>query len=103
MLTAQAKGFGSGHRVLRHGLRNSFVPVLTQGSFEYARMLAGFTVVVESIFAWPGVGQLIVQALDQQDLVLLQAIAIVVAALIVVVNLVTDVLYTRIDPRIESV
>jgi peptide/nickel transport system permease protein len=102
MLTAQAKGFGAIYRVVRHGLRNITVPVLTQASFEYARMLAGFTVVVESIFAWPGVGLLIVQALQQQDLILVQAIAVVVAAMIVLLNLITDLLYTRIDPRIEA-
>jgi peptide/nickel transport system permease protein len=102
MLTAQAKGFGAVYRVVRHGLRNITVPVLTQASFEYARMLAGFTVVVESIFAWPGVGLLIVQALQQQDLILVQAIAVVVAAMIVLLNLITDLLYTRIDPRIEA-
>jgi peptide/nickel transport system permease protein len=101
MLTAESKGMGQLYRVVRHGLRNCLVPILTQSSFEYARMLAGFTVVVESIFAWPGVGLLIVQALDQQDLMLIQAVAIVVATLIVLLNLVTDVLYTYIDPRIE--
>lgn len=101
MLTAESKGMGQLYRVVRHGLRNCLVPILTQSSFEYARMLAGFTVVVESIFAWPGVGLLIVQALDQQDLMLIQAVAIVVATLIVLLNLVTDVLYTFIDPRIE--
>lgn len=102
MLTAEAKGFGALHRVVRHGLRNITVPVLTQASFEYARMLAGFTVVVESIFAWPGVGLLIVQALEQQDLILVQAIAVFVAALIVLLNTLTDLVYTRIDPRIEA-
>ncbi|MCW2500682.1 MAG: transporter permease [Frankiales bacterium] len=102
MLTAEAKGFGAIYRVVRHGLRNVTVPVLTQASFEYARMLAGFTVVVESIFAWPGVGLLIVQALEQQDLILVQAIAVVVAAMIVLLNTLTDLLYTRIDPRIEA-
>ena len=103
MLTAESKGIGPLSRITRHALRNCAVPVLTQTSFEYARMLAGFTVVVESIFAWPGVGLLIVQALDQQDLILIQAIAIVVATLIVAVNTITDIAYKFIDPRIEVV
>jgi peptide/nickel transport system permease protein len=86
---------------VRHALRNCTVPVLTQGSFEYARMLAGFTVVVETVFAWPGVGSMTVNALEQQDLMLLQAIVIVIATLIVLVNVVTDILYSVVDPRIE--
>jgi peptide/nickel transport system permease protein len=102
MLTAQSKGLQGLYRIQHHALRNSLVPVLTQGSFEYARMLAGYTVVVEKVFAWPGIGQLTIQALDQQDLMLLQAIVIVVATMIVVVNLVTDLLYGVIDPRIEA-
>lgn len=101
ILTAEAKGIGSFDRVRRHAFRNALVPVLTQSSFEYARMLAGYTVVVETVFAWPGVGLLTVQALEQQDLMLLQAVVIVVATMVVAVNLATDVLYTRIDPRIE--
>jgi peptide/nickel transport system permease protein len=101
MVTAEAKGLGRMYRITRHAMRNSLVPVLTQSSFEFARMLAGFTVVVETVFAWPGIGQLTVQALEQQDLMLLQAIVIVVAVMIVIVNLITDVLYTFIDPRIE--
>lgn len=101
ILTAEAKGISGLDRVTHHAFRNSLVPVLTQGSYEYVRMLAGYTVVVEKVFAWPGVGLLTVQALEQQDLMLLQAIVIVVATMVVVVNLATDVLYTRIDPRIE--
>ncbi len=102
MLTAQSKGLGSLYRIQHHALRNALVPVLTQGGYEYARMLAGYTVVVEKVFAWPGIGQLTIQALDQQDLMLLQAIVVVVATMIVVVNLVTDLLYGVIDPRIET-
>ncbi len=101
MLTAESKGMPLFHRVTRHSLRNALVPVVTQSSFEYARMLAGFTVVVETVFAWPGVGLLTVQAMEQQDLVVLQAIVIVVSTMIIVVNLLTDVLYGIIDPRIE--
>ena len=101
MLTAESKGMTATYRITRHALRNCIVPVFTQSSFEFARMLAGYTVVVEVVFAWPGVGQLIVQALQNQDLVLLQAIVIILSALIVMVNLVTDVMYSVIDPRIE--
>jgi peptide/nickel transport system permease protein len=101
MVTAESKGMTTFHRITRHSLRNALVPVVTQSSFEYARMLAGFTVVVETVFAWPGVGLLTVQAMEQQDLVVLQAIVIVVSTMIIVVNLLTDLLYRVIDPRIE--
>jgi peptide/nickel transport system permease protein len=101
MLTAEAKGMPARYRITQHALRNCLVPVFTQSSFEFARMIAGYTVVVEVVFAWPGVGQLIVQALQNQDLVLLQAIVVILAALIVLINLLTDMLYTVIDPRIE--
>ena len=101
MLTADAKGLSLWYRITHHALRNSMVPVLTQSSFEYARMLAGFTVVVETVFAWPGIGLLMIQALQQQDLVLVQAIVVVVAVIIVVLNILTDVLYKLVDPRIE--
>jgi peptide/nickel transport system permease protein len=64
-------------------------------------MIAGFTLVVESVFAWPGIGRLTIQALEQQDLMLLQAIVIVIATMIVIVNIITDILYSLIDPRIK--
>jgi peptide/nickel transport system permease protein len=57
--------------------------------------------VVETVFAWPGVGSMTVNALEQQDLMLLQAIVIVIATLIVLVNVITDILYSVVDPRIE--
>jgi peptide/nickel transport system permease protein len=102
ILTARSKGMGSFHRIYHHALRHCMVTVMTQASFEYARMLAGYTVVVEVVFAWPGLGLLTVQSLNDQDLVVLQAIVIVTAALIVLVNLITDILYAVIDPRIEA-
>ena len=101
MLTADAKGLSLWYRITHHALRNSMTPVLTQASFEYARMIAGFTVVVETVFAWPGIGLLMIQALQQQDLVLVQAIVVVVAVIIIVLNILTDVLYKFVDPRIE--
>jgi peptide/nickel transport system permease protein len=102
ILTAKSKGMGGFHRVFHHALRHCMVTVMTQASFEYARMLAGYTVVVEVVFAWPGLGFLTVDALNDQDLVVLQAIVIVTAALIVLVNLITDLMYAVIDPRIEA-
>jgi len=101
MLTARAKGLGLIDQIGRHSMRNISVTVLTQSSFELVRMIAGFTLVVESVFAWPGIGRLTIQALEQQDLMLLQAIVIVIATMIVIVNIITDILYSLIDPRIK--
>jgi len=101
MLTARAKGIGLLDQISRHSIRNISVTVLTQSSFEFVRMIAGFTLVVESVFAWPGIGRLTIQALEQQDLMLLQAIVIVIATMIVIVNIVTDILYSLLDPRIK--
>lgn len=101
MLVAESKGLAQTYRVVRHALRNCLVPVMTQSGFEYARMLAGYTIVVEKVFAWPGVGSMTVNALEQQDLMLLQAVVIVIAVLVVLVNIATDVLYTVVDPRIQ--
>ena len=101
MLTARAKGIGLLDQISRHSIRNISVTVLTQSSWEFVRMIAGFTLVVESVFAWPGIGRLTIQALEQQDLMLLQAIVIVIATMIVIVNIVTDILYSLLDPRIK--
>ena len=101
MITVRAKGIKLFDQISRHSIRNISVTVLTQSSFEFVRMIAGFTLVVETVFAWPGIGRLTIQALEQQDLMLLQAIVIVVAVMIVIVNILTDILYSFLDPRIK--
>ena len=101
MITVRAKGIKLFDQISRHSIRNISVTVLTQSSFEFVRMIAGFTLVVETVFAWPGIGRLTIQALEQQDLMLLQAIVIVVAVMIVIVNILTDILYSFLDPRVK--
>ncbi len=99
--TTEAKGL-SGLRIVGvHALRNAAVPVLTLVSWEFIRILSGYTVVVETVFAWPGLGLVALQAIERQDLVLLQAIVFVIAVMVVVFNLVVDVAYKAIDPRIK--
>lgn len=99
--TTEAKGL-SGFRIVGvHALRNAAVPVLTLVSWEFIRILSGYTVVVETVFAWPGLGFIALQAIEQQDLVLLQAIVFVIAVMVVVFNLVVDLAYKAIDPRIK--
>jgi peptide/nickel transport system permease protein len=101
IVTARAKGMSFGHILSRHALRNAFLPVLTLIGWETIRTIAGYSVVVETVFAWPGIGWLTMQAIDNQDLVLLQTTVFTVAILVVLINIVVDLLYTRLDPRVK--
>jgi peptide/nickel transport system permease protein len=99
--TARAKNIRT-HRVIGiHALRNASIPILTLTGFELIRALAGYTVLVETVFAWPGLGFTASQAIFQQDLVLLQAIVIVIAGVVTIINIGIDILYKLIDPRIR--
>lgn len=101
--TADAKGLPRRRIVGVHALRNASIPALTLTGWELIRALAGYSVVVETVFAWPGVGFLADQALTNQDLILLQAIVFVVALMVVLVNVAIDILYKAVDPRIKLV
>jgi peptide/nickel transport system permease protein len=101
--TAKAKGMPPTRVIGVHALRNASIPALTLTGWELIRALAGYSVVVETVFAWPGVGFLADQALNNQDLILLQAIVFVVAVMVVVINVVIDLLYRAVDPRIKLV
>jgi peptide/nickel transport system permease protein len=99
--TVEAKGL-SGFRIVGvHAMRNALVPVLTLVAWEFIRILSGYTVVVETVFAWPGLGLTALQAIQRQDLVLLQAIVFVIAVMVVAFNLAVDLVYKSIDPRIK--
>lgn len=99
--TSKAKGMPFRRTVGMHALRNAAVPFVTLTGWEFIRALAGYAVVVETVFAWPGVGFMALQAIQRQDLVLLQAIVFAIAFLVVVVNIGVDILYKYIDPRIK--
>ncbi|MEO1222748.1 MAG: ABC transporter permease [Pseudomonadota bacterium] len=99
--TTEAKGLSQFRIVGVHAMRNAAVPVLTLVAWEFIRILSGYTVVVETVFAWPGLGLLALQAIQRQDLVLLQAIVFVIAVIVVVFNFGVDVIYKAIDPRIK--
>ncbi len=101
--TAKAKGMPFRRTVGLHALRNAAVPTVTLAGWELIRALAGYSVVVETVFAWPGIGFTALQAIDRQDLILLQAIVFVVAFMVVVINVAIDLLYKVIDPRIKVV
>lgn len=99
--TSRAKGMPFLRIVGLHAMRNAAVPVLTLIAWEFIRALAGYTVVVEKVFAWPGLGLAAIQAIERQDLILLQAIVFTVAVMVVAINLAVDVAYKAIDPRIK--
>ena len=97
---ARAKGLARRKVVLRHGLRNSLIPVVTVVGVQFGTLLAG-AVIVETVFAWPGIGRLLVNAVNDRDFPLVQGIVLVVAIGFVLVNLIVDVLYPAIDPRVR--
>jgi peptide/nickel transport system permease protein len=99
--TVEAKGLSTWRIVGVHAGRNAAVPVLTLVSWEFIRILSGYTVVVETVFAWPGLGRLALQSIQRQDLILLQAVVFVIAVLVVLFNLAIDFAYRAIDPRIS--
>ena len=98
--TARAKGVTESCVLYRHALRNCLLPVITILGLELGSTLGG-AVVTEMVFSWPGVGRLIVSAIFARDYPLVQAAVLVVAAMFVVVNLVVDLLYAVIDPRVR--
>lgn len=99
--TARAKGLRFHQVLFGHALRNTLIPFVTLAGWEVISALAGYTVVVESVFAWPGLGLTAIQAIQRNDLFLLQAIVFTVAIAIVLVNILLDVVYKFIDPRIK--
>ncbi|MDJ1159193.1 ABC transporter permease [Chelatococcus sp. SYSU_G07232] len=99
--TARAKGVPKGRIVRRHVLRNAILPVFTFASVQ-AGQLVGGAVLTETVFAWPGIGRLMFDALMQRDYPVLLGVFLVTATVVVIVNLVTDLLYRIVDPRIEA-
>jgi peptide/nickel transport system permease protein len=100
MKTAKAKGLNPGMVILKHALKNAAIPVVTIIGMELGTLLGG-AVITETIFAWPGVGRLAVQAIYNRDYPVVQAAVFFLAAVFVLVNLVVDLLYTYLDPRVK--
>ncbi len=96
--TLRAKGLSEGQIVRRHALKNSAIPIITVGGDELVTFLNG-AVVIETIFAWPGIGTLFINAIERRDLPLIEACVFVVALMVIVVNLLVDFTYARLDPR----
>ena len=98
--TARAKGLKSATVILRHGLKNALIPTMTILGLQVGGLLGG-AFIIEAVFAWHGVGELAVQAISQRDFPLIQGIIVVVATTYVLVNVLIDVSYRLLDPRIE--
>ncbi|CAN5715001.1 oligopeptide ABC transporter permease AppB [soil metagenome] len=98
--TARAKGLRENSVIRRHVVRNALLPIVTILGYRLAFLLSG-TIVVETVFAWPGIGQLLFTSIDRKDYQVVQAIVLLLATIVVVANIVTDLLYAYIDPRIR--
>ena len=99
--TARAKGLTQRQALTRHVLRNAMIPVLTVGGLQFANLITG-TIVVENVFVLPGIGRLVFQAIANRDLVVVRDVVMLLAAVVVLVNFVVDVLVAWVDPRVRA-
>ena len=98
--TARAKGLSARVVTLRHVVRNALLPVITLIGYRMAFILSG-TIVIETVFAWPGLGRLFYQAIVSQDLQVVQSVVLLLTSIVVIMNIVTDLSYAVIDPRVR--
>lgn len=98
--TARSKGLRERTTILRHALRNALIPLVTIMGLQLGSLLGG-AVIVEQVFAWPGVGRLAITAISARDYPIIQAVVLVVSTVFVVINLAVDLLYAFLDPRIR--
>lgn len=98
--TARAKGLNEFTIIVKHGLRNAAIPIVTLIGLDASALLGG-AVITETIFAWPGLGRLVVQAIGQRDFPLVQAATLCIAVIVVGVNLIVDLSYSYLDPRVS--
>jgi peptide/nickel transport system permease protein len=99
--TARAKGLSRRQALLRHGLRNAMIPVLTVAGLQFANLITG-TIVVENVFVLPGIGRRVFQAVSNRDLIVVRDVVMLLVAVVVVVNLLVDLLYAWVDPRLRQ-
>ena len=100
MRTARSKGLAEGVVLFRHGLKNAILPILTISGWQFGRLFGG-TVVIETIFLIPGMGRILIEAVAHRDFPLLQAAIVLIGFAIVTINLLVDLLYGWLDPRIR--
>lgn len=99
--TARAKGLAERTVMLRHAFRNALIPVVTMLGLQMGVLLGG-AVIAETIFAWPGIGRLLINAISQRDYPLVQGLVVVIAFMVSLVNLAVDILYVWLNPRVTS-
>jgi peptide/nickel transport system permease protein len=99
--TARAKGGRHGRILWRHALRNALIPVVTIMGLQFSFLLAG-TIIIENVFYLPGIGRLIFQAIAQRDLIVVKNLIILLAASVIIINFIVDVMYAVIDPRLRG-
>ncbi|MGH9606732.1 MAG: ABC transporter permease, partial [Terracidiphilus sp.] len=99
--TARAKGLSETAVVCRHALPNALVPIITIVGLQFGALLAG-AIVTETIFSWPGLGRLVVTAIDNRDYALVQGCLLAIGLTYVLVNLATDLVYRRVNPRMRA-
>jgi peptide/nickel transport system permease protein len=98
--TAKSKGLTDGRVIIRHAFKNAAIPIITLVGMELGTLLGG-AVITETIFAWPGVGQLAIQAIYNRDFPVVQAAVLNLSVIFVLINLIVDILYTYLDPRVR--
>ena len=101
ILAARARGLGKSAALVKHGLKNSMLPMVTLIGVNFGKMLSG-QVAVETIFSWNGIGQFAISCMKQKDLPVIQGYIIVVSVTYILINLILDIIYVFIDPRIAS-
>lgn len=99
--TARAKGMPHRSVLWRHALRNAMIPVLTIMGLQFAFLLAG-TIIIENVFYLPGLGRLVFQAINQRDLIVVESVVMLLVATVIVVNLLVDLSYALVDPRLRG-
>jgi ABC-type dipeptide/oligopeptide/nickel transport system permease component len=98
--TARSKGLKERIVISKHAFKNALIPLVTVAGMQFGFLLGG-TVIIETVFAWPGVGRLVVQAIFNRDYPLVQAVVLVLAVIFVAVNFIVDMLYMYLDPQIS--
>ena len=98
--TARSKGISERRVVIHHAMRNAWLPVVTMIGLEFGFLLGG-VVVVETVFSYPGIGRLVFNAINQRDIPVVQASVILLAVIFILLNLIVDMIYARLDPRVK--
>ena len=100
IITARAKGLPEKLVVFRHALRNALIPIITYFSLSLSHLIVG-SIMVEVVFSWPGLGSLLVESVFKRDFPVVQALVFLSGVLLITVNLIVDILYAIIDPRVR--